>query len=88
MDERLEKVKKHFVKNSIECFVKKVKTDNITTAVLKYAEKNSVDLISLMTEQERNSAGVFMSASAKQIISNSAFPVLCVQPSGIKVITK
>lgn len=88
IDERLEKVKKHFLKHNIECSVDKVKTNKIITTVLKYAEKNNVDIISLMTEQEENKAGVFLGTSVKQIISNSTFPVLCVQPRGIKIITK
>ena len=88
VDDRLEKVKKHLTKNDIAFTVEKVKNDNITTTVLKYAEKNNVDLISIMTDQERSSAGVFLGTSPRQIISNSAFPVLCIQPSGIKIITK
>lgn len=88
VDDRLEKVKKHLTKNDIAFTVEKVKNDNITTTVLKYAEKNNVDLISIMTDQERSNAGVFLGTSPRQIISNSAFPVLCIQPSGIKIITK
>lgn len=88
VDDNLEKVKKHLTKNDIAFTVEKVKNDNITTTVLKYAEKNNVDLISIMTDQERSNAGVFLGTSPRQIISNSAFPVLCIQPSGIKIITK
>ncbi len=88
VDDKLEKVKKHLAKNDIAFTVEKVKNDNITTTVLKYAEKNNVDLISIMTDQERSNAGVFLGTSPRQIISNSAFPVLCIQPSGIKIITK
>lgn len=88
VDNKLEKIKKYLKKNNINNTVEKIKTDNITTTALKYAEKNNVDLISIMTEQEESNAGVFLGTSARQIISNSAFPVLCVQPSGMKIITK
>lgn len=88
VDNKLEKVLKHFKKNNIKNTVEKIKTDNITPAVLKYAKKNNVDLISIMTEQEGSTAGVFLGTSARQIVSNSEFPVLCVQPVGMKIITK
>lgn len=56
----------------------KISAKNITNATIDYAEKEKMDLIAIMTEQETTTANLFLGAFARQMINHSEIPVLSV----------
>ncbi len=57
-----------------------VQADNITNAIINYAEKVDADLISIMTEHEISAANFLLGPYAQQMVNNSPIPVLASQP--------
>jgi nucleotide-binding universal stress UspA family protein len=53
--------------------------NDLTKAVLKYAEKVDADLIAIMTEQE-TPVNILLGAQAQQLINQSPIPVLSIHP--------
>ena len=59
--------------------VEKTEADNVAVSILKYAENNQIDLISIMTDQGTTSANKFLGAYSQQLINNSVIPILSVR---------
>lgn len=57
-----------------------VEADNLTKSTIGYAERVDANLISIMTEQERTTANLFMGPFAQQMVNHSPFPVLSIHP--------
>ena len=53
-----------------------IEVDNVAAGILNYAEKQNIDLISIMTEQGTTTANKFLGPYAQQLINNSPIPVL------------
>ncbi len=56
-----------------------IHADDITHATIDYSTKNNVDLIAIMTEQEKAKADILLGAYAQQMIYYSPFPVLSIR---------
>jgi nucleotide-binding universal stress UspA family protein len=80
-------VKQHIERESIQCTAEIVKIlkseESLSNAVIKYAEKNSADLIMIMTQQENEIKQLFIGSKAKEVIKNSEIPVLSIKPSTV-----
>jgi nucleotide-binding universal stress UspA family protein len=58
---------------------KTIQVEDIAHATIDYSKQNNVDLISIMTEQEKAKADILLGAYAQQMVYYSPFPVLCVR---------
>lgn len=54
--------------------------DNLTTTTIEYAKKIRANLISIMTEQETSPFNLLIGPYAQQMVNNSPFPVLSINP--------
>ncbi|MCX6303871.1 MAG: universal stress protein [Bacteroidetes bacterium] len=68
-------LKKHEVSVVEDCLV----ANDLTKAVLAYAEKVDADLIAIMTEQE-TPVNILLGAQAQQLVNQSPIPVLSIHP--------
>ncbi|HSG67233.1 MAG TPA: universal stress protein [Bacteroidales bacterium] len=57
-----------------------IEADNLTNSTIGYAERVDANLISIMTEQERTAANLFLGPYAQQMVNHSPFPVLSIHP--------
>lgn len=57
-----------------------LEADNLTKSAIGYAEHVDANLISIMTEQERTTANLFLGPFAQQMVNHSPFPVLSIHP--------
>lgn len=54
-------------------------SNDITKAVISYAEKINADMVAIMTERE-TPMNILMGPQAQQLINRSPIPVLCIHP--------
>jgi len=57
-----------------------IEADNLTKSTIGYAERVGANLISIMTEQERTTANLWLGAFSQQMVNHSPFPVLSIHP--------
>lgn len=57
-----------------------VEADNLTKSTIGYAQRVEANLISIMTEQERTTANLWLGPYAQQMVNHSPFPVLSIHP--------
>jgi nucleotide-binding universal stress UspA family protein len=57
-----------------------VEADNLTKSTIGYAERIDANLISIMTEQERTTANLWLGPFAQQMVNHSPYPVLSIHP--------
>jgi nucleotide-binding universal stress UspA family protein len=69
----------HLQKHQITLIEDSIVANDLTKAVLNYAEKVDADLIAIMTEQEAP-ANILLVAQAQQLINQSPIPVLSIHP--------
>jgi nucleotide-binding universal stress UspA family protein len=81
-------VAKFLTENKVKHIVKTVEADNITSATIEYAEKNKVDLIIIMTEQEQELSNIWLGPFAQQMVNNSPIPVMNVHPKELDYLSK
>lgn len=74
---------KHFEDNKLKYILERKKTDNITKTALDYAEKQNIDLIAIMTEQESTAANIFLGPLAEKMVSHSHIPILSIRAQKI-----
>jgi len=60
-----------------------IEADNLTKSTIGYAERIDANLISIMTEQERTTANLWLGAYAQQMVNHSPFPVLSIHPKDL-----
>jgi nucleotide-binding universal stress UspA family protein len=66
-------------KHQVKVIEDSIVANDLTKAVLNYAEKVDADLIAIMTEQE-TPVNILLGAQAQQIINQSTIPVLSIHP--------
>jgi len=54
--------------------------DNLTTGTIEYAKRVRANLISIMTEQETSPFNLLVGPYAQQMVNNSPYPVLSINP--------
>lgn len=55
-----------------------VEADNLTNSTIGYAERVDANMISIMTEQERTTANLWLGPFAQQMVNHSPYPVLSI----------
>ena len=60
----------------VEYVIERIDADNIASSILEYADKNKIDLITIMTDQGTTTANKFLGPYAQQLINNSMIPVM------------
>lgn len=69
------------LKNANVKFTKKIlRAKNPAVEAMKFSEEIGGDLILIMTEHESDLTGMFLGASAKQIVNHSKIPVMSIRP--------
>jgi len=64
----------------VDCHSMVESNENPAHAILAYTEKHDIDLIVIMTKQEKSWNEIFVGSSAKRVISASPVPVLSLKP--------
>jgi nucleotide-binding universal stress UspA family protein len=78
--EKLAKTALDFLqKHQVTLIEDSIVANDLTKAVLNYAEKVNADLIAMMTEQE-TPVNILLGAQAQQLINQSPIPVLSIHP--------
>jgi nucleotide-binding universal stress UspA family protein len=57
-----------------------IEVSNVTTDTIEYAKKVRANLISIMTEQESSAYNLLLGPYAQQMVNNSPYPVLSINP--------
>ncbi len=85
IEKQLNNVKNKIEKEKVKCVPKiiniKKGEESLVGAVLRYAQKNEIDLIMIMTQQESNFKELFIGSRARAIINLSNTPVLSIIPN-------
>ncbi len=69
---------KYLEEEDIKCVCEELETDNIARFVIDYAKNVDANLISIMTEQERTTANLWLGPYAQQMVNHSPIPVLSI----------
>jgi nucleotide-binding universal stress UspA family protein len=73
----------YFDKLKIKNSFTELKSSNVTSDSLKFAEEHDADLICIMTEQETAAANILLGPYAQQMVNHSPIPVLSVHPKSL-----
>ena len=79
---QLETTQRYIQAKGIVCSIKLLQ-ETISTAktILSYADREQIDIIMIMTQQEGNIKQWFVGSTAKEIIHHSKIPVLSIAPN-------
>ena len=78
VDNYSDQVVKYLEEGNIKSVLAKIEADNITTSTLDYCKKIDANLISIMTEQEKATANLWLGSYAQQMVNHSPVPVLTI----------
>ncbi len=70
---------KYNVKHSLDT----IEVENITDSTVKYSKENSIDIISIMTDQESAPINLLLGPYAQQMVNHSPIPVLSIRSKNI-----
>lgn len=80
VDRYANQIIEHLEEEKIKYHLDSIRTDNLTTDTIQYAEKIDANLISIMTEQEKTTANLWLGPYAAQMVNHSPIPVLSIHP--------
>jgi nucleotide-binding universal stress UspA family protein len=80
VDSYLDQVTEYIEEEGVKCIRDTVEADNLTNDTIEYAKKVDANLISIMTEQERTTANLWLGPYAQQMVNHSPIPVLSIHP--------
>jgi nucleotide-binding universal stress UspA family protein len=80
VDSYSEQVAKYFKDEGVKYLITSTEADNIADSIIDYGKSVDANLISIMTQQESNTANLWMGPYAQQTINRSPIPVLCIRP--------
>lgn len=84
VDNYTEQTAKFIEKNAVRYSVDFIESDgNIANTVINYADKNQMDLVSIMTEQEINASNLVLGTYAQQIVNHCHLPVLSIHAADL-----
>lgn len=63
----------------VDFLLEKIEVKNVAASIIKYADKNDIDLIAIMTDQGTTTANKFLGPYSQQLINNSIIPVVSVR---------
>jgi len=71
-------VELHYQQEGVNYQMAFMECDNISDAMIEYAQKIEANLISIMTEQESKTSNLWMGTYAHQTVNHSPIPVLSI----------
>lgn len=74
-------------KEGVVCSIHHLEGQNVAQQVIKFAEEQEADLITIMTQQENSIKDFFVGSVAQKVINNSKIPVLSITPKESTVST-
>jgi nucleotide-binding universal stress UspA family protein len=80
VDSYLDQVVEYIEEEGVKCIRDAIDADNLTNDTIEYAKKVDANLISIMTEQERTTANLWLGPYAQQMVNHSPIPVLSIHP--------
>jgi nucleotide-binding universal stress UspA family protein len=80
VDEYTDQVIEYLEEEGIPYIRDSIVVDNVTSSTIDYAKKVRANLISIMTEQETSPFNLLVGPYAQQMVNNSPFPVLSINP--------
>jgi nucleotide-binding universal stress UspA family protein len=80
LGKQLKAVAKQIEQEGVAVETKIIRNENITKAVIDYAEEIDADLIIIMTREESQLIEVTMGSNARKVIEQSNIPVLSIHP--------
>lgn len=60
----------------VKYITEEIEADNVAASIIGYSQKQKIDLITIMTDQDTTTANKFLGPYAQQLINNSEVPVL------------
>ena len=60
----------------VDFTIDSVETSNVSQAIIDYAEKKSIDFITVMTEQNITASKKYLGPYSQQLLNNSPFPIM------------
>lgn len=78
VDKLVQEAKNYLYDRNIRYQTCCIETENITRDILRFKDKNKIELIAIMTEQETTTSNMLLGKYAHQIVNNSTVPVLSV----------
>ena len=73
-------IKKHNVKYSLKT---ETVENNVADSVINFVNKNNIDLVSILTEQESSVSNIILGPYAQQIVNHCPVPVLTMQATDL-----
>lgn len=80
VDKYSDQVEEYLSENDINNQRDTAEADNITNSTIEYAKSVEANLISIMTEQEKTTANLWLGPYAQQMVNHSPIPVLSIHP--------
>ncbi|MDX2001751.1 MAG: universal stress protein [Chitinophagales bacterium] len=80
LEKQLEEVASQIKAAKIPVVTKMLRNENITEAVLEYADEINADLLIIMTSEENQLVDMTMGSTARKVIEQSTKPVLSIRP--------
>lgn len=74
---------KYCEKNNVKYSIDTIDAVNITDSTIEYSNKNNIDIISIMTDQESAPINLLLGPYAQQMVNHSPIPVLSIRPKNI-----
>ena len=78
LKEQVEEIEQLLKKNGIKYESRMIRHQRISESVMSYAEKVNADLIMIVTEQENALSEMIIHSAARNIVTESATPVLSI----------
>ncbi len=85
VDRYANQIIEHLEEEGIKYHLDSIRTDNLTNATIQYAEKIDANLISIMTEQEKTTANLWLGPYAAQMVNHSPIPVLSIHSKQMSI---
>ena len=80
VDSYSQQVAKYFADEGVDHVITNTESDNIADTMINFGKSIDANLIAIMTQQETNTANLWMGPYAQQTINRTLIPVLCIQP--------
>ena len=77
---QMNQVRDYVVQHDVECKTEFIDGSDVSDEIVKYAVKNKMDLVMIMTQQEMNWTDMFIGSEAQQVINDCDVPVLSIRP--------
>ncbi len=78
-------VEKALLAKNIKHQVEIINSDNISEDIIQYTKKVDANMISIMTEQEKNVYSFILGNSAQQLVNHSPYPVLSIHSKDVMI---